>query len=68
MWTTWVKYAKEDLVASGPLFAIWFQDLVKWVTIGIEANPKIAVHPGLVKWLKEQGAWKSDWKVGKLTK
>ena len=30
---------------------------------GINANPQIAVHPGLAKFLKEHKAWNDKWKI-----
>jgi TRAP-type uncharacterized transport system substrate-binding protein len=36
---------------------------VKLQVDGINANPDIAVHAGLAKFLKERGAWDQRWKA-----
>jgi hypothetical protein len=39
------------------------KDFVGMQVQGINANPQIAVHPGLAKFLKEHKAWNDKWKV-----
>jgi hypothetical protein len=39
------------------------KDFVGMQVQGINANPQIAVHPGLAKFLKEQKAWNDKWKI-----
>ncbi|MDO8567390.1 MAG: TAXI family TRAP transporter solute-binding subunit, partial [Dehalococcoidales bacterium] len=33
----------------------------------IDSMPDIPVHPGVAKYLKEKGVWKSNWKIGELS-
>ncbi len=39
------------------------KDFVGMQVNGINANPDIAVHPGLAKFLKEKNAWNDKWKI-----
>ena len=41
------------------------KDFVGMQVQGINANPEIPVHPGLVRFLKEHKAWNDKWKVAK---
>ncbi|MGA7490253.1 MAG: TAXI family TRAP transporter solute-binding subunit [Xanthobacteraceae bacterium] len=54
---------KDDLVKIDPGFATMAKDFVGMQVQGINANPQIAVHPGLAKFLKEHKAWNDKWKV-----
>ncbi len=54
---------KDDLVKIDPGFAMMAKDFVGMQVQGINANPEIAVHPGLAKFLKEHKAWNNKWKV-----
>ncbi len=54
---------KDDLAKSDPGFAPLAKDFTGLQAQGINANPDIAVHPGLAKFLKEQKAWDAKWKV-----
>ncbi len=54
---------KDDLVKSDPGFTPLAKDFVGMQVQGINANPDIPVHPGLVKFLKEHKAWNNKWKV-----
>jgi hypothetical protein len=40
-------------------------DFVGMQVQGIAANPDIPVHPGLVKFLRENKAWNDKWKIAK---
>ena len=52
-----------DLEKSEPGFTPMAKDFVGMQVDGINANPDIPVHPGLVKFLKEHKAWDARWKV-----
>jgi TRAP transporter TAXI family solute receptor len=54
---------RDDLVKSDPGFTPMARDFVGMQVQGINANPDIAVHPGLAKFLKENKAWNDKWKV-----
>jgi TRAP transporter TAXI family solute receptor len=54
---------KDDLVKLDPGFSAMAKDFVGMQVNGINANPQMAVHPGLAKFLKEHKAWNDKWKV-----
>jgi TRAP transporter TAXI family solute receptor len=54
---------KDKLAAMDPGFSPMAKDFVGMQVNGINANPDIAVHPGLAKFLKEKNAWNSKWKI-----
>jgi len=54
---------KDELAKSDPGFTPMARDFVGMQVQGINANPDIAVHPGLAKFLKEHKAWDARWKV-----
>jgi hypothetical protein len=54
---------KDDLVKGDPGFTPMAKDFVGMQVSGINANPDIPVHPGLVRFLKEHKAWDAKWKV-----
>jgi TRAP transporter TAXI family solute receptor len=54
---------RDELVKIDPGFATMAKDFVGMQANGINANPDIPVHPGLAKFMKEQKAWKDNWKV-----
>lgn len=54
---------RDELVKVDPGFTPMAKDFVGMQVQGIEANPQVAVHPGLAKFLKEQKAWNDKWKV-----
>jgi len=54
---------KDELVKVDPGFGVMAKDFVGMQAQGINANAKIAVHPGLAKFLKEHKAWDDKWKV-----
>jgi TRAP transporter TAXI family solute receptor len=54
---------RDDLVKADPGFTPMAKDFTGMQAQGINANPNIAVHPGLAKFLKEQKAWNDKWKV-----
>jgi TRAP transporter TAXI family solute receptor len=62
MLTTLYK-KKDDLAKSDPGFTPLAKDFVGMQAQGINANPDIAVHPGLARFLKAQKAWNPKWKV-----
>jgi TRAP transporter TAXI family solute receptor len=54
---------RDELVKLDPGYTPMAKDFVGMQVQGINANPEIAVHPGLAKFLKEQKAWNDKWKV-----
>jgi hypothetical protein len=46
-----------------PGFTPMAKDFVGMQVAGIEANPQVAVHPGLARFLKEHKAWNEKWKI-----
>ncbi len=54
---------KDDLVKGDPGFTPLAKDFVGMQVNGINANPDIPVHPGLVRFLKENKAWNAKWKI-----
>jgi TRAP-type uncharacterized transport system substrate-binding protein len=54
---------KDKLAASDAGFGPMAKDFVGMQVNGISANPDIAVHPGLAKFLKEKNAWNDKWKI-----
>ncbi len=54
---------KDKLAETEPGFTPMAKDFVGMQVQGISANPDIAVHPGLAKFLKEQKAWNNKWKI-----
>jgi len=62
MLTTLYK-KKDDLAKSDPGFTPLAKDFAGLQVQGINANPDVAVHPGLAKFLKEHKAWEAKWKV-----
>jgi uncharacterized protein len=54
---------RDELEKTDPGFSIMAKDFVGLQVQGINANPQIAVHPGLAKFLKEHKAWDDKWKV-----
>jgi hypothetical protein len=39
------------------------RDFVALQLQGINANPEVAVHPGLARFLREHKAWNDKWKI-----
>ncbi|MCC6532404.1 MAG: immunogenic protein [Burkholderiales bacterium] len=56
---------KDKLAHSDPGFTPMAKDFVGMQVQGINANPDIAVHAGLAKFLQEQKAWNDKWKIAK---
>ncbi len=54
---------KDELAKNEPGFTPLAKDFVGMQVQGINANPKVPVHPGLAKFLKEKNAWNAAWKV-----
>jgi uncharacterized protein len=54
---------KDELVKLDPGFSAMAKDFVGMQAQGINANPEVAVHPGLARFLKEHKAWNDKWKV-----
>ncbi|MBX9589452.1 MAG: hypothetical protein K2X43_09105 [Hyphomonadaceae bacterium] len=59
-------YRNRDKLASlDPGFSALANDFVGMQVSGINANPRVPVHAGLAKFLKEHKAWDDRWTVGK---
>ena len=56
-------FEENKLASADPGFTPMAKNFVQMQVNGISANPDIPVHPGLVKFLKEQKAWNDKWKV-----
>lgn len=56
---------RDALAKTDPGFAPMAKDFVGMQVAGINANPRIAVHAGLARFLKEHNAWNDKWQVAK---
>lgn len=56
---------REKLAALDAGFAPLAKDFLTMQVNGINANPSIAVHPGLAKFLREHNAWQDKWTIAK---
>jgi TRAP transporter TAXI family solute receptor len=56
---------RQSLAKSDPGFTAMARDFVGMQVQGISANPNIAVHPGMARFLKEHKAWNDKWKIAK---
>jgi uncharacterized protein len=54
---------RDDLAKANPAFTPLARDFIGMQVHGINANPDIAVHPGLARFLKEHGSWNERWKL-----
>ncbi len=54
---------KDELVKIDSGFATLAKDFIGLQVQGIKANPTMAVHPGLARFLKEHKAWDDKWKI-----
>jgi hypothetical protein len=54
---------RDELVKLDPGFTPMAKDFIGMQVQGISANPQVAVHAGLAKFLKEHKAWNDKWKV-----
>ena len=54
---------RDNLAKTDPGFTPMAKDFVGMQVQGISANPAIAVHPGLARFLKEHKAWNEKWKI-----
>jgi len=54
---------KGKLASMDAGFAPMAKDFVGMQVNGIKANPAVAVHPGLARFLKEKNAWDNSWKI-----
>ena len=55
---------RNELAKMEPTLGVMASDFVGLQVRGIRANPTVAVHPGMAKFLKEQGRWDNAWTVG----
>jgi len=54
----------KDLVAYDPGFEDLAKDFAGYQVKGIMNTPgNIPIHPGLAKYLKEKGLWRSEWRI-----
>jgi TRAP transporter TAXI family solute receptor len=65
MYKAWMEYATEIANVNAYL-EYWSKDPVGMQVKAIDTAPGIPVHPGVAKYLKEKGLWKSNWTIGKL--
>jgi len=61
----WYEHAGE-LAAFNPGFEMFAKIGLEMNTTAIDSISDVPVHPGVAKYLKERGVWKSKWKVGDL--
>ena len=54
---------RDNLVKLNAGFAPMAKDFVGMQVNGISANPQMAVHPGLARFLIEHKAWNEKWKI-----
>jgi hypothetical protein len=54
---------KDKLAENEPGFGPMAKDFAGLQAQGINANPEVAVHPGLARFLKEHKAWNDKWKI-----
>ncbi len=54
---------RDNLAKADPGFGPMARDFVGMQVKGINANPTIPVHAGLVKFLKDHKAWNDKWKI-----
>jgi TRAP transporter TAXI family solute receptor len=54
---------KDELAKLDSGFGAMAKDFIGLQVQGINANPTMAVHPGLAKFLKEHKAWNDKWKI-----
>ena len=58
---------REKLASIDTGFSAMAKDFVGLQVAGINANPDIAVHAGLAKFLKEHKAWNDKWKIATVS-
>jgi uncharacterized protein len=56
---------RETLAKADPGFGPMAKDFVGMQVSGINANPKIPVHAGLARFLKENNAWNNQWQIAR---
>lgn len=66
VYKTWIEHAKKDLAPVNATLKYYANNAIELQLKAIEEGKAIPVHPGVAKYLKEKGLWKSDWIVGKL--
>jgi uncharacterized protein len=65
MYKTWLEKAKE-IADVNAFLEYWARDPLAMQVKAIDSGPKLPVHPGVAKYLKEKGVWKDHWTIGKL--
>jgi uncharacterized protein len=65
MYKAWLEKAMEITNVNAYL-EYYARDPVGMQVKAIDTAPTIPVHPGVAKYLKEKGFWKSNWTIGKL--
>jgi hypothetical protein len=66
IYKVWIERAESDLAAVNSLLKTYAEDPLGVQIAGISEISEIPVHPGVAKYLKEKGVWKSSWIVGTL--
>jgi TRAP-type uncharacterized transport system substrate-binding protein len=54
---------KDNLAKANPGFMPMARDFIGMQVQGINANPDVAVHPGLARFLREHSSWNERWKL-----
>jgi TRAP-type uncharacterized transport system substrate-binding protein len=54
---------RDNLAKANPGFVPMASDFIGMQARGIDANPDVAVHPGLARFLKEHSSWNERWKL-----
>jgi TRAP-type uncharacterized transport system substrate-binding protein len=52
----------DELVAADDSYAVMAEDMAEFQRRGVEASvDDVEVHPGLARWMEEQGVWDNAW-------
>lgn len=66
IYKSWIENAEADLAPVNATLKIYSGHPVELQVKAINEARDIPIHPGVAKYLKEKGLWKSTWIVGKL--
>ncbi|MDO8567120.1 MAG: TAXI family TRAP transporter solute-binding subunit [Dehalococcoidales bacterium] len=61
----WYEHT-DDLVAIDPGFKQFAEDGLKFNAMILDSLSEVPIHPGVAKYYKEKGIWKSSWKEGQV--
>ncbi|MDO8567808.1 MAG: TAXI family TRAP transporter solute-binding subunit [Dehalococcoidales bacterium] len=62
---SWYEHGKE-LVSISPGLSQFEKSGLQMNIAAIDSTPDLPVHPGVAKYYKEKGIWKSNWKIGEI--